>query len=153
MKGYPGDKKESYICGGYRVILHPGHPRVLDKHGYVFEHVLIAEKALGRPLEKRHPVHHHNEIRSDNANTNLVICEDKSYHSTLHRRYKVFLRGGDPNKDKICPACDEMKNVGEFAKARNRNDGLCGQCRKCQSANWYRRTKGGQALMAGRSEG
>ena len=33
--------------GGYVMIQAPGHPRAND-HGYVFEHILIAEKALGR---------------------------------------------------------------------------------------------------------
>ena len=134
MRGYPGDKQQSYICGGYRVVLCPDHPRVLDKRtGYVFEHVLIAEKALGRPLEKKHPVHHHNEIRSDNRNQNLVICEDKRYHHLLHRRRRVLLRGGDPNTDKICQTCQKIENVSQFSRSRRTGDGLSGQCRACQS--------------------
>ena len=49
----------------YIYLLHHGHPRA-SKKGYVYEHILIAECALGRPLPDTAEVHHHNEVRSDN---------------------------------------------------------------------------------------
>lgn len=49
-------------------------------------HVLVAEKALGRPLPRGAEVHHFDEDRSNDAPSNLVICPSRSYHQLLHRR-------------------------------------------------------------------
>lgn len=63
----------------------PQHPRA-DSWGYVDEHVLVAERALGAFLPPRAVVHHANEDRRDNRPENLVICESQGYHRLLHAR-------------------------------------------------------------------
>jgi hypothetical protein len=47
----------------------------INGRGAVFESVLIAEKVLGKPLPEGAHVHHVNEIKDDNRNSNLVICQ------------------------------------------------------------------------------
>lgn len=74
---------------GYFMQRHNGKARLV--------HVLIAEKALGKPLPEGAEVHHVNRIRDDNRNENLVICPDRAYHMLLHYRQKALDACGNPN--------------------------------------------------------
>jgi hypothetical protein len=67
---------------GYYKVKNKGHHRA-DKRGYVFEHVLVMEKYLGRKLGKDEDVQHKNGIKSDNRIKNLVVLTH-GQHSTLH---------------------------------------------------------------------
>lgn len=95
-------------ANGYLLTLIPGHPRA-DVKGYVFDHILVAEKALGKPIPKGSDVHHVNEIKSDNANTNLVVCQDRAYHFLLHQRARALRECGNPNWRK-CRYCKKHED-------------------------------------------
>ena len=88
-----------YRYGRLNLIRRPNGTGNINAAGYVdvmigrrrtYEHILVAEKALGRRLPKGAVVHHANKKRSDNTPTNLVICPNETYHRLLHRRMKAL---------------------------------------------------------------
>ena len=94
----------------------------VTKEGYVycdrggskkFEHVFVAEAALGKPLPPSAGVHHVNGNKSDNRNCNLVIYPTKEYHALLHTRSDAFDATGDANKRKcaLCGNYDDSENL------------------------------------------
>lgn len=120
---------------GYVQVLRADHPRA-DINGYVFEHIVVAEKALGRFLHERSEVHHFNEDKSNNCNQNLVICEDRSYHFLLHQRARAFKACGIPSALK-CWICKQWE------KDPHREDGkfVHKSCNKIYKANRYRASR------------
>lgn len=93
---------------GYVQIYLPGHPHA-GVRGYVREHVLIAERFLGRPLAEKEIVHHIDENPSNNEPSNLFLFENQA----AHKRHHNYLKSGKeqrkvsnlPNLDSAYPSC------------------------------------------------
>lgn len=124
---------------GYVMVLSPGHPRA-RKNGYAFEHILMAERALRRPLPEKAVVHHHDEIRDHNVPGNLVICEDAKYHQALHQRMRAMKACGNPNA-RACRYCGRYDRQEEISIYTYKNGWISGQHRACHAARQLRRWK------------
>lgn len=90
----------------------------LNGSGYVVvggkrQHILIAEKAMGKPLPPGAVVHHMDMNRSNNQPMNLVVCPDHAYHMLLHRRMRAMEACGNPNWHccRVCKKYDAPENV------------------------------------------
>lgn len=125
--------------GGYLAVRVPEHPRA--SNGYVFEHIVVAERALGRFLPRTAEVHHVDEDKTRNVGGNLVICEDRSYHMLLHQRMNALLACGDPSalKCNLCGSYDRQADI-EVSIRRGRV-GRHKDCRAREAAERRRRTQ------------
>lgn len=95
-------KKKVRKLNGYIVVLKPDHHRAMSGkrwEGMVYEHVLVAERNIGRLLRDDEEVHHLDGNRSNNASWNLLVLS-KSQHAKLHawlRRGAPFSKGNGAN--------------------------------------------------------
>lgn len=87
---------------GYISVFVPDHPNA-NSEGYVMEHILVMERAIGRHLEKDEVVHHKNHKRDDNRLENLELMTFKS-HASLHTKERWA-------KGEIRPHCVKVRNV------------------------------------------
>jgi hypothetical protein len=97
---------------GYVFICTPHHPRT-NSTGGVAEHVLVCERALGKFLPPGAIPHHVNGNPGDNANNNLVICQNEAYHQLIHKRMRALEACGHANwgKCQFCKQWDEPDNL------------------------------------------
>lgn len=94
---------------GYWRILRHDHP-LSDSKGYIFEHIVFAEQALGRMLPRKVVVHHFGD---SNDNSKIVICQDQGYHMLLHIRTRALDECGNASyrKCKFCHEYDDPINL------------------------------------------
>lgn len=80
---------------GYLLTLIPEHPRA-DKYGYVYEHILVLEKMLGRPVLPTEAGHHLDGNKLNNDPKNLVLFATNGMHIKFHmwlRRHDAAIKG------------------------------------------------------------
>ena len=110
---------------GYVRIHKPEHPR--SHNGYLLEHIIVAEKTLGKFLPKGVVVHHIDENKTNNTPSNLVICQNDSYHKLLHRRMKALKASGHASWVR-CEYCGIHDDPNKLYLRNNRNIGYHNYC-------------------------
>ena len=91
---------------GYIRIKKPEHHRA-DKSGYVFEHILVVEKKIGRDVLRKEEVHHINGVKDDNRIENLKLCADIKEHSRYENGWEFI----DNKWFKVCKGCSIFKEI------------------------------------------
>jgi hypothetical protein len=81
--------KSSSSISRYWMVYNPEHP-LTNSQGYVSEHRLVAERLLGRTLNKNEIIHHLNGDGLDNSPYNLCLCQSDSEHHLLHSKKDEF---------------------------------------------------------------
>lgn len=112
---------KSRELNGYTLVYLPDHPRCMTSKnwfGYVYEHIVLAEKLIGRSLRADEHVHHLDLDRSNNRPENLLVLEG-SQHTKLHNWLAkgapmvkaVGVNGVNSGKSKVniyCVVCGEV---------------------------------------------
>lgn len=117
----------SYNHSGYLIVTDGGTKKRL--------HVLLAEKALGRPLPAGAVVHHVDGNEANNDPANLVICPSHAYHMTLHQRTRSLAASGHASwrKCKFCKNYDAPERMAIYSDKNSFH-------RSCRST-YIKRTK------------
>jgi hypothetical protein len=113
---------------GYRIrSIAPYNPVLVHRHR--------AEQALGKPLPEGAIVHHVDGSKSETAP--LVICQDQGYHLLLHLRARVVAAGGNPNTQRFCRTCGELKLFHEM----NKHNWNCYPCQRATAKRFWARKR------------
>lgn len=141
IRGYKNNGK-TYL-NGYIAIYFPEHPRAFD-NGCVYEHLLVAEKMLNRPLSNEECVHHIDLNRTNNKEENLMIFATESDHISYHNGATAILQD---NGNYICEKSNinyyeyvnrtkteinnNIEDIGSIIIIKNKAKfNLCPNCRK-----------------------
>jgi hypothetical protein len=85
------------MLNGYRLVYRPEHPKAMASEnwlGYVYEHIALTEDRLGRSLGHDEVVHHLDEVRSNNVESNLVVLT-RAEHTRLHNLSRLAVLNSD----------------------------------------------------------
>lgn len=111
---------------GYIIVYIPDHPKALKSRGYkgwVYEHVLVAEKLMKRPLNKDEHVHHLDLDKSNNHPSNLLVLlasQHTKLHSFLKHGSKTYSKCVECGADTDYTYCSRGCNEKSKRKVKNR---------------------------------
>jgi hypothetical protein len=83
-----------------------------------WQHIMIAEAAIGRGLPPRAEVHHVDGDGANNSRRNLVICQDHAYHAMLHKRADALRACGNASWRR-CWMCNTYDSPQKLSPSRN----------------------------------
>lgn len=120
---------------GGRRVKPDGYVTIRESGGVErYEHILIIEAVLGKPMPEGAVTHHVDDDRGNNVNSNFVLCQDHSYHSTLHQRRIALRETGDPTMRKCC-FCHEWDHLDNL-KVRSGGSVEHRECHNAYKRKW-----------------
>jgi hypothetical protein len=125
--GGRGPHKDRYLDNGRPYVWVPDHHAAL-RSGFAPEHIVLAERVLGRRLPEGVEVHHADGDKSNNV-CNLVICQDTRYHNLLHIRMRALKICGDASKRK-CAYCKKYDSPTCLVQVKGRTTMFHRECAK-----------------------
>lgn len=118
-KNWKGGRHKLKI--GYVMVKAYDHPKAYRNE--VYEHILVAEKKIGRYLKKGENVHHINGIKDDNRPKNLIVCKTWAEHRKYHR-LKTWSK-----KYNSCWLCNKTDS-------EHSGFGICSRCYKLNNYHY-----------------
>jgi hypothetical protein len=130
---------KSFHDFGYVLVKKPEHPRA-NLFGFVYEHLLVLEEKLGRPLLPGEEGHHKNRIPNDNRPENLEHFKNKSEHMKHHSRERLVSNGINPDTERKCPSCERILSKERFSPSSSRGrKTLSSHCKECRAEEQRKR--------------
>ena len=130
--------------GKYLCEFEPSNPRA-TKEGYVYTHVLVAEKKLGRYLKPEECVHHIDENKYNNNPDNIMVFRTIADHTAYHQGVPAMSDNDVwfcPTKGAglVCPICLGIKDrkapmCRACSNKRKQNDRINNHVNKTNSQN------------------
>lgn len=109
---------------GYLVSYKPSSQSA-DKRGRIYEHRLVMEECLGRPLNPTEIIHHIDENKTNNSLSNLAILSRRD-HTRLHFGWKLI----DGEWWKLCWMCKQLLQAETYFYRRS-SGAYTSECKKC----------------------
>lgn len=124
-------KQREREINNYTVVYKPDHHKTMNGswEGYVYEHIIVAELMLGRPLRENEDVHHIDFNVQNNLPENLLVLEH-GQHRKLHNFINRYnLRDMFENTALIGHHVRKCQCCGEYLIS---NEKFCDkECCKC----------------------
>lgn len=122
------------IANGYVYIYMPSHHRA-DTSGNIYEHIIIAEQKLGRPLTKEEVAHHKDKNRSNNSPENLIVFATNADHTRYHAGGTLELVGdhyiSKPTEEMAKKALKRGLTIEDYKKEYSDYSYLLNHCKIC----------------------
>ena len=66
------------------------YKRIKTKNGLELNYNIIMEKIIGRPVKPTEVVHHIDHNKTNDSPDNLLLCESRGIHQSIHQQFRYF---------------------------------------------------------------
>lgn len=133
LHGDPTHGRSYERARGDGTINYAGYVAVSDGKTKRMQHVVVAERALGKPLPPSVVIHHVDGNPANNEPSNLVICPSQAYHLLIHQRERARDACGNPDA-RQCVHCKQWDDVAAMTKTGSSRHGHRHYHKPCRAA-------------------